>query len=420
MNEQIQHAFEEYRKAVQAEQDLTEVIKTREDGKPSAEDLQQQERIEADIDLWRNETNRLLKTAKRSKEVDEVRAQFATLFEQDDHDERVVTPDDNARLVEIAKRYNEDGVLTGFDSSYSPGIMEKLADRYSQRALATTGGTAFGNTFVDRVLFYEIAESPMLDPAVVQVFVTPRGEQMDFPRLTADASVAGSLTAEAALLTLADASISTVSLNAYKYGGISVWSSELDEDNVINLRDILARSAARHIVEQVNSPLTTGNGSNKPNGIVTAAANGGTASGTANNTFFGPDDIIDLFYGRKPAYRRRGNWMASTTGLAKVRKLEDSTGQKLWQPSFIPGAPETLLSQPIFENPDMAAVGSASKSILFGDTHAYYVRRVGSARVALSTEFKFQNDQVALKVTERIDGDLADANAVAYLVSAVA
>jgi HK97 family phage major capsid protein len=419
VNEQIKHAYEEYRKAVEAEAALSAEIAEREDKLPTPEDQEQFERIEADIDQWRNETKRLVEAANRASEVNEFRKQYASLFEADERDERVT--DDGSRLLAMRNAVldGRERVIDESNFKVRQSFLDQLANRFNpeKRALGISA-PAIDSTFVERVYMYAVDESPMLDPAVVTVINTARGEPLTFPRLTADASTASTLTAEAAALNEADPTLSSVVLNAYKYGGITLWSAELDEDDVVNIQDVLARSAARHIVEQANAPLTTGDGSNKPNGIVNAASNGGTASGTANNTFFGPDDIIDLFYGRKAAYRRNGNWMASTTGLAKIRKLQTSTGEKIWAASIAPGQPETVLGRPIFENPDMAAVASASKSVLFGDTHQYLTRRVGSARVEVSRDYKFNTDQLAIKVVERLDGDLLDANAVAYLVSA--
>jgi HK97 family phage major capsid protein len=65
--------------------------------------------------------------------------------------------------------------------------------------------------------------------------------------------------------------------------------------------------------------------------------------------------------------------------LAAIRKLKDSTGQFLWQPSLIVGQPETILGRPVIEVPDMADVGSAAEPILFGDIATAYriVDRVG-------------------------------------------
>jgi HK97 family phage major capsid protein len=416
MEEQIRAAFDAYRRAVEAERSLSEQINS-ENRAPSPEETEQFERMGEDITAQKRELDRLIALNKRQGELDEARGLMSEILSYEaTPSERKEVKSDLDRLVE-GIRAAKGGAVVEWDSTVTAAYVRQLANRFEKRALSTTA-SVIDTTFIDRVLFYEVDESPMLDPAVTTVIVTARGEAMDFPRLTADANLAGTLTAEAGTFTEADATLSKVTLNSYKYGGIELFSAELDQDDVVNIQDVLAASAARHIVEQVNNPLTLGDGNSKPNGIITAAANGGTASGTANNPYFGPDDVIDLFYGRKAAYRRRGNWLASTTALAKTRKLQDSTGQKIWQPSLVPGAPETVLGRPIFENPDMAAVGSASKSIAFGDTQRYYVRRVGSARVELSRDYKFNTDQLALKVVERIDGDLLDANAVAYLVSA--
>lgn len=421
MNEQIKHAFEEYRKAVQAEAALTEEIQGREDKRPTPEDQTQFERMEADIDLWRKETQRLLKVAERSKEVDEVRSQFATLFQQDDKREREPAKSDDQKLVELARRNRETGELGSFDSTYTPGVMEALSQRWNTRALATPGGTAFGSTFIDRLHWYEVDESPMLDPAIVQILETQSGNKIYWPRLTANPNVAGTLTAEEAGLTAADATLSNIELDAYKYGGITVWSSELDEDNVIGLRDVLARSLARDVAEKVNSPLTIGNGSNVPHGIVTAAANGGTALGTAQvggESFFGWPDVVNLQFAVKPSYRRRGQYMVGTAAFAKIRKFRDANGSPIFQPPLAPGQPDTFNGFPIHENPDMVAAASATRSVLFGDTQLYIVRRVGTTRVLLSEHYKFETDQLAVRVTERIDGELLDGQAVAALISA--
>jgi HK97 family phage major capsid protein len=421
VNEQIKHAYDEYRKAVEAEKALSAEIVGR---APTAEEQEKFERMEADIASWKHEVERLLKVAERSKEVDALRTEFAALFEQSDETERKPAAKRDIEVLAdmFAKARAGQHVVAEEDDESNPfrvraPFVASLANRQT-RALASSGGTAIDQTFVEQVLFYEVDESPMLDPSVVQVIVTPRGEPMDFPRLTADPNVAGTLTAEAGGLTAADPTLSKVTLNAFKYGGITLWSAELDQDDVIAIQDVIARSAARHIAEQVNNPLTVGDGNSKPNGIISAAANGGTASGTSSaNVYFGPNDLIDLFYGRKAAYRRRGNWLANATTLAQIRKLEDGQGMKIWQPSLAPGQPETVLGRPIFENPDMAS-GSAAKAVLFGDTQRYIVRRAGSLRVEVSRDYKFDTDQLALKAVERIDGDLLDANAVAFLVNA--
>ncbi len=65
----------------------------------------------------------------------------------------------------------------------------------------------------------------------------------------------------------------------------------------------------------------------------------------------------------------------------------------------------------------MAAVGSASKSVAILHAPSYIVREAGSLSVARSTDFKFDYDQLAIRVTYRVDGNLLDANAALYLKS---
>lgn len=295
------------------------------------------------------------------------------------------------------------------------GAMKSVAD-FEYRALAKSTSTV-DQTFYDRVVVYERTFTPMLNPDVVTVLPTMRGENLTIPRLTADASGGGTVTAEGGTISAADPTISSVVLGAFKYSTINLWSAELDQDEVIGLEDLMARTTARDLAIGAGAHLTTGTGTVQPNGIITAAGNGGTASGTANNKFFGPGDLVDLYYSVAAPYRAVGTWLVSSTGLAKVRKFVNSSGDFIWVPG-LGGAPDTVLGRPIFENPAMAAVASASKSVVFGDTSRYFVRRVTPARVEISSEYKFDTDQLALKVVERLDGNLVDTAAVNYLVSA--
>lgn len=373
------------------------------------EENEQLERIDADIQRYSDEEKKHLDREDRAKAADETREVFAPILAKVEKSGQVAP--DALRLAKLFSDYRDTGFTGGFDSVLTPDFV---------RALQSEGGSAIPTTFFEEVTVYERTMSPMLDPGVVTILNVSDGRPITLPRLTADPSVSGTVTAEAAGITEADPTISSIQLNAYKYAVITLWSSELGQDNVIGLDSLIAESCARELANDIGTALTTGDGSDDPNGFITAATNGGTASGTANNTFFGPSDVIDLFYSRAAPYRREGVWQASNTGLAKVRKHQDSNGQYIWQPSMIPGQPEMLLGRPIYENPAMAAAASASKSIAFGDFKKYFVQRVTPMRVELSKDYKFSTDELALKTVERVDGDLVDVAAVAFLVSAVA
>lgn len=354
--------------------------------------------IDNDLSRFTSERERFVAMEEKAKADSELRAVVEPIISVSAKSERPA----QRGLTDMWAEIRSGARATGADFEY--------------RALATSTDT-IDQTFYDRVVVYQRTLTPMLNPDIVTVLATSRGEQITVPRLTTDTNHGGTVTAEAGTINAADPTISSVVLGAFKYAVINLWSAELGNDEVIGLEDLMARSTARDLSLDIGTHLTTGTGTVQPNGIITAASNGGTASGTANNTFIGPDDIIDLFYGRAAPYRANGTWLASNTGLAKIRKFKDADGNYIWQMG-LGGQPDTVLGRPIFENPAMAAVASASKSVLFGDLSRYFVRRVTPARVELSRDYKFDTDQLALKTVERVDGNLVDTAAVAFLVSA--
>lgn len=291
---------------------------------------------------------------------------------------------------------------------------------FEARALALTSGTFYPTTVADFVTVYERTLNPMMD--VATVINTSSGNPIVLPRLTADVTAGGSVTAEAAAKTEGDPTLSTVQLGAFKIAHITLWSQELDDDEVIGLRQLLADAISRPIGLGWGTFFTTGTGTTQPSGFLTTATNGGTAQGTAgaqaSDTFFNAYDLIDLFYGLAAPYRRNASWMVSNTALAKMHKFRDSTGNLLWAPSTIAGAPDTFLGRPVYENPAMAAAASATQSVAVGDFSRYVIRDVSPMRIDISSEYKFNTDQLAIRVVTRRDGVLVDTAAIRYLVSA--
>ena len=295
---------------------------------------------------------------------------------------------------------------------------------FESRALATTSGTFYPTTVADFVTVYERTLNPMMD--VATVINTTSGNPLVLPRLTADVTAGGSVTAESAAKTEGDPTISTVQLGAFKIAHITLWSQELDDDEVIGLRQLLADSISRPIGLGWGTFFTTGTGTVQPLGFLAAtggATNGGTANGTASggqstDTFFSAFDLIDLYYGLAAPYRRNASWMVSNTALAKMQKFRDANGALLYVPSLVVGAPDTFLGRPVYENPAMAAAASATKSVAVGDFSRYVIRDVAPMRIDISSEYKFNTDQLAIRVVTRRDGVLVDTAAIRFLVSA--
>lgn len=278
----------------------------------------------------------------------------------------------------------------------------------------TSTGAPVPTSFYDQIVEHMVVVGPMLETSTM--LRTAGGEALQIPRTNAYSG--SSVFAEGSAIGESDPTFqSFITLNAYKYGFLVQVSREMIEDSGVDLLGFLAREAGISIGVAVNTALTTGTDSTMPNGIAVAAGSGITGGTGVSGAFTG-DNLIDLSYSVNSAYRRMPGtgWMMSATALAATRKLKDTYGQYLFQPSLQAGQPDQLLGYPINENPDLAAPATSAKSVLFGHLPSYYVRMAGPIRFDRSDEYAFANDLVSFRATVRIDGDLPQTSAVKYFI----
>lgn len=279
-----------------------------------------------------------------------------------------------------------------------------------QRALSKLTAAAGQNTvktsFYDRLVAHliEVSGILMAGPTVIN---TSTGETIQIPITTAHSS--GALLAEAATIPTSEPTFGQRSLGAYKYGALMQVSTELINDTSVDLEGYLSMQAGRAVGNAFGVHLITGTGSSQPSGIVTTAT-AGVTGGAGVAGAFTADNLIDLYYSVIAPYRNSPNcaWLMRDATLATVRKLKDTTGQYLWQPSVQLGVPDTLLGKPIYTDPNVAAVGLSAVSVVFGDISQYFVRMVDGVRFERSDDFAFNTDLITFRCLLRGDGILAD------------
>ena len=284
------------------------------------------------------------------------------------------------------------------------------------RAIAdfSDSGSLYTTEFSTRVAVYQRTMSPWIDLAYV--INSDNGRPLNIPSLTADPTTY--TPGEGTAITEATPTLGSAALTTVAYKAVSYISAEAEEDELIGLLGIIAKSQGRSIGLAFGSALTTA--------IVAAATNGGTASGkgggggttgTALNAFVGYEDLLDLKYSAPVPYRLAGHWVMANSMIKVARKFKDGLGNYIWQPAAALGQPDTLDGHPVHEDPYLTALGSATKSVLFGDPSAVVIKQM-PLRVATSMEYRFLNDQVSLKTVYRAGGVLPDALALRYLVAA--
>ncbi|GKX34644.1 MAG: peptidase U35 [Rhizobiaceae bacterium MnEN-MB40S] len=133
------------------------------------------------------------------------------------------------------------------------------------------------------------------------------------------------------------------------------------EDAQIDLSAYLSGHIARRFGQKEASWFVNGNGTSQAEGVLVSDEVG------EHEADLTADDLIDLFYSIKTAYSANGSWLMNRSTMATVRKLKDTDGSYLWQPSIAVGAPPTLIGRPVFESVDMPNATAENSPIVFGD-----------------------------------------------------
>lgn len=212
-----------------------------------------------------------------------------------------------------------------------------------------------------------------------------------------------------------DDAFSQVSIGAYKLGTMIKVSEELLADSVFDLEAYISKEFARRIGSREEESFFNGDGKGKPLGIL--AATGGAEVGVtaASATAITADEVIDLFYSLKAPYRKNAVWLLNDATVKQIRKLKDSTGQYLWQPSLVAGTPDTILGRPVKTSAFMPTAAAGAKTIAFGDFKYYWIAdRQGRTFKKLSELFA-ATGQVGFMGTQRVDGKLILPEAIKVL-----
>jgi len=326
--------------------------------------------------------------------------------------------------IAVATR-NEERAVEASAAAKGFQIAEPVTERSSSEILREIAATRGAHTFERRTMvpstdtvpksfFDQVFDVARLVGRMLDVgnrINTTSGEDITIPTLTAYS--AATLKAAGSAIDESEPTYSSITLGAYKYGLLIPVANELIADAGFDISSHLANQAGNGLGFAVNAALTTGTGSDQPNGVVTAAGSGVTG-GTGVTGGFTADNLIDLQYTLDGAARRLPGvaYMAAGATIGAMRKLKDDAGQYLYQVNV--GQPDSFAGYSVIENPGMAAIATSAKSVLFGHLPSYQVRVAGGVQVATSTDYAFNTDSTVFRVLMRVDGDLTHASHIKY------
>lgn len=210
-------------------------------------------------------------------------------------------------------------------------------------------------------------------------------------------------TAENAAYTESNPTFGQKQIDAFKLTDLVRVSTELLQDSAFDLESYIAKEFARAFGIAEEQAFCVGTGTNQPTGIFTA--NGGTVGVTAASaTAITVDEIIALVYALKSPYRRNAKFLMNDATVSILRKLKDSNGAYLWQPSVQAGQPDRLLGYEIYTSPYAPTVAAGALAIAFGDFDNYWIGDRAGKTVQRLNELYATNGQIGYVATERVDG----------------
>lgn len=213
--------------------------------------------------------------------------------------------------------------------------------------------------------------------------------------------VIGYWTEEAAAITESEPRFTMIELILHKLAAYSLASSEIRDDFLESLDGIMARSFAKAIGAAEEYAFFRGDGVGKPKGILESTALiSATRSGASLVALADLSQMISDF---TPDSYNSGVWFCSPTVLDQIIQLV--TNPLTWMDNMRDAwMQSSLLGYPLYVVGALPALNTAG-DILLADPNYYLVGDHQSGlNIAFSEHFKFQNDQVAWRITTRVDG----------------
>ena len=244
--------------------------------------------------------------------------------------------------------------------------------------------------------------------SVATILATATGNAMDLP--TTDAtSEEGEIVGENQQVANQDTTFGTLAMGAFKYSSKSIaLPFELLQDSGIDLEAYIQRLMAMRLARIQNKHFTVGTGTGQPQGVITAASVGKTASSATDITF---DDLNHLVHSVDPIYRESGNcrFMFNDLTLRGLKDKKDANNRPLWLPSLDSGEPDRIGGYGYVINQQVANVGANALPVAFGDFSHYTIRDVMQMMMFRMADSKYtEKGQVGFIGFQRADGKLMD------------
>jgi len=219
-------------------------------------------------------------------------------------------------------------------------------------------------------------------------------------------------TAEGVTKTTTTMDFSQPTITAYKMAAIIYLTDELIDDSAFDLTNVLVKRFAEAVATEEDRVIVNGAGTTQPVGIFVNGSVPTRACTALGLTF---TDIINLIYDLPVKFRSNAAFLLHPQLVRELRLLQDGVQRYLWSDPVAAGQPATIHGYPVIEN-----YWCPQDQIAFGDyRYGYWLgdRQKMTVKITNDTETTFTQDKTAIRVVERIGGDVIMPNAIRKIIT---
>lgn len=143
------------------------------------------------------------------------------------------------------------------------------------------------------------------------------------------------------------------------------------DDASFDVESYITKKLIDRIARGEGEAFVSGKGTNLPEGLWTCSAIGSITS--AKSGAISADDLLDMTAQVPWALEPECAFIMNKATEVAIRKLKDSNGQYLWNPSLIDGMPSTFGGYRIVKAPSAPAIAASACPIMYGALKDYAI-----------------------------------------------
>lgn len=309
----------------------------------------------------------------------------------------------NKKFGVTGKIYQQD-----FFEQFQHGF--KTAHNVLQESVPTNGGYLIPTEFHDEIITALTGENVLRQ--ISRVITTSTQHEVVIQATAPTADFIG----EGQNINLSTETFNKKTIGAYKLAAGCSVTNELLADSFYDIEQHLLTEFSKAIGTREENAFLNGDGNGQPLGILPTMDADTTTTITSSGTAITADDVINLAYSLKRPYRKNACWLMNDTTLAEIRKLKDATQNYIWTQNLLTddnNLPSmNLLGFPVYTSEYMPSIESEKIPILFGDFTRFIIGQRGEMTFKPLHELHALQDLSTYLLIERIDGVLADSQAI--------